>query len=83
MDMFDWEELTAEMLNISDEQREDNVYLDKVFHDRFCIELEDGFELAKALLLHTVPIEGGLSKERYHAFVSLKTPTMLMKSKAN
>ena len=82
MDIFDWEELTAEMLNETDEEREDDDYLPQKFYDKFGIEFEAGFELAQELLLHTVPIETGLSKKYYHAFVSRVSPFMLMKIEA-
>jgi len=79
MDIFDWEELTAEMLNVTDEDREDDDYLPQKFYDKFGIEFDTGFELAQELILHTVPIVAGLSESHYHAFVSRKAPAMLMK----
>lgn len=82
MDIFDWEELTAEMLNVTDEQREDDDYLQQVFYDKFGIEFDIAFELAQKLILHTVPVEAGLTKNKYHAFVSRIAPVMLMKTKA-
>ena len=80
MDIFDWEELTAEMLRVTDEEREDDDYLPQKFYDKFEIEFDAGFELAQHLILHTVPIVAGLSESRYHAFVSRKAPVMLMKA---
>ena len=82
MDRFDFEELVAEMLGISDEQREDDDYLERVLYEKFEISMEAGFELAKALLPHTVPVEAGISGTVYHAFVSRKEPVMLMKMEA-
>ena len=79
MDIFDWEELTAEILNVTDEDREDDDYLPQKFYDKFGIEFDTGFELAQELILHTVPIVAGLSEGHYHAFVSRKAPVMLMK----
>ena len=79
MDIFDFEELTAEMLGITDEQREGDDFLPTKFYEKFDIEFDLAYELAKALLLHTVPIEAGLSKKHFHAFVSRKAPAMLMK----
>ena len=79
MDIFDWEELTAEMLNITDEQREDDDFLPNKFYEKFDIEFDLAFELAQHLILHTIPIEAGLSKNKYHAFISKKSPVMLMK----
>lgn len=83
MDIFDFEELVSDMLDISDEQREDDDYLQKEFYNRFGIELEEGFDLAKALLMHTVPVESGLRQKEYHAFVSKKYPVMLMKTEVS
>ena len=82
MDIFDFEELVADMLDVTDEQREDDDFLQKEFYNKFGIELDEGHRLAKALLRHTVPVESGLSKKKYYAFVSKKDPIMLMKSEA-
>lgn len=82
MDFFDWEELAAEMLKVTDEQREDDDFLPQKFYDKFGIEFDTAFELAQQLILHTVPIEAGLSKKKYHAFVSRTAPFMLMKTEA-
>ena len=83
MDILDFEELVSEMLDVTEEQREeDEDYLPKEFYNRFGIGLEEGFDLAKALLRHTVPVESGLLKKRYYAFVSKKYPLMLMKTEA-
>jgi len=80
MDIFDFEELVAEMLDITDDEREDDDYLGQQFYDEFEIELECGYELAKRLLNHTTPVKMGLSGEMYHAFVSKKRPVALMKT---
>ena len=82
MDIFDFEELTADMLNATDEQREDDDYLPNLFYDKFGIEFDRAYDFAKYLLMHTVPIEAGLSKKHYHAFVSKDKPLMLMKTEA-
>jgi len=82
MDMFDFEELIAEMLNISDKQREDDSVLEQAFYDKFYIEMELGFEFARKLLEHTPQVTAGLSGTKYHAFVSKKSPVMLMKIEA-
>ncbi len=79
MDIFDFEELTADMMNVSDEQREDDDYLPGLFYDKFGIEFDRAYDLAKYLIMHTVPVEAGLSKKHYHAFVSKNNPVMLMK----
>ncbi len=80
MDIFDWEELTAEMLNVTDEQREDDDFLPQKFYDKFDIDFDLGFMLAQHLIMHTVTVVAGLSKTKYHAFVSRKQPVMLMKT---
>jgi hypothetical protein len=79
MDIFDFEELIAEMLNITDEQREDDDFLPTKFYEKFDIEFELAYELAKVLLLHTAPLEAGISKKQFYAFISRKAPIMLMK----
>ena len=79
MDIFDFEELVAEMLNITDEQREDDDFLPEKFYQEFNIELDDGLVLAEKLLMHTPVVTAGISGNNYHAFVSLKEPVMLMK----
>ena len=81
MDIFDFEELVAEMLNITDEQREDDDFLPEKFYQEFNIELDDGFVLAKSLLLHTPIVRAGISGDTYHAFISSVEPVMLMKTK--
>jgi len=82
MDIFDFEELTAEMLGVTDEQREDDDFLPNKFYCEFDIDFETAFEFAQALLLHTVPVEAGLSGKKYHAFISRQHPAMLMKREA-
>lgn len=82
MDMFDFEDLIAEMLNVSDEQRDDDSFLEQAFYDKFDIEMELGFKLARKLLEYTPQVTAGLSGTQYHAFVSKKSPVMLMKIEA-
>lgn len=83
MDIFDFEELTAEMLGVTDEQREDDDFLPQAFLDKFEIDFELAYEFSKRLLLHTVPVKAGLSEKTFHAFVSRKDPVMLMKSEVH
>ena len=83
MDAFDFEELVADMLNISDEQREDDSIMEQKFYDVFGIEMEQGFTLARKLLEHTPQVKAGLSGKAYHAFVSKSQPVMLMKIEAS
>jgi len=83
MDIFDFEELTADMLNVTDEQlNDDDDYLPNLFYDKFGIDFDKAYDLARYLIMHTVPIESGLSKKHYHAFVSKSSPVMLMKTEA-
>lgn len=82
MDEFDFEELVADMLGITDEQREDDAFMEQAFFDRFEIEMEQGYQLAKALLPHVPKVKAGLSGNEYHAFVSKTDSIMLMKVKA-
>ena len=80
MDEFDFEELVAEMLDISDEERDnDDTYLVNKFYDKYEIDFYSAYKLAKNLLLHTIPVEAGLSHKHWYAFVSRKQPVMLMK----
>jgi hypothetical protein len=83
MDTFDFEELVAEMLDISDEQREDDSVMEDKFYETFGIEMEQGFDFARKLIAHTPKVQAGLSGKEYHAFVSRKSPCMLMKIEAS
>lgn len=82
MNEFDFEELIADMLGISDEQREDDAFIERAFYERFDIELEQGYELTKALLPHVPKVKAGLSGKHFHAFVSKTDPIMLMRVEA-
>lgn len=53
MDEFDFEELAADMLGVRDEHREDSSYIENLFYENFDMDMEQGYKLAKALLLHT------------------------------
>lgn len=79
MDIFDFEELTAEMLGVTDDQREDDDFLPDRFFDKYEVDFELAFSLAQDLLLHTPVLEAGLSGKKYHAFISREHPVMLMK----
>lgn len=82
MDEFDFEELVADMLGITDEQRGDDSFIELEFYERFEIDMEQGYKLAKALLPHVPKVKAGLSGKEYHAFVSKTDPIMLMKVEA-
>ena len=82
MDAFDFEELIANMLGVREEHREDDSYLENLFYENFEIDMEQGFKLAKALLLHTPKVQAGVSGKEFHAFVAKDEPVMLMKIEA-
>lgn len=82
MDIFDFEELIADMIGVTDEQREDNSFLPDAFFDKFEIDFDCAYILTKHLLMHTPKVEAGLSGKAYHAFVSKTQPVMLMKVEA-
>ena len=77
--IFDFEELMADMLNISDATREDDNAVIDAFETQFDLDYHEAHLFAKALLDHVVPIEAGFSGNTYHAFISKKRPVMLMK----
>lgn len=83
MNEFDFEELIADMLEVSDEHREDYDYMENLFYDKFDMDIDQGYKLAKALLRHTPKVQAGLSGKAYHAFVSKTEPVMLMKIEAD
>ncbi|MCX9579834.1 hypothetical protein [Vibrio cholerae] len=83
MNEFDFEELVADMLGVRDEHREDDSYLENLFYEKFDMDMEQGYKLAKALLHHTPIVQAGLSGKAYHAFVSKTQPVMLMRIEAN
>jgi len=53
MDIFEFEELMADILEISDEQREDDDYLEGKFYERYGMDLETGYTLARDLITRT------------------------------
>ena len=79
MNIFDFEELVAEILDITDEQREDDDYLPSRFEEHFQMDFEAGYKLAKTLLLHTPRVQAALTGKEFNAFLSRKGPYMLMK----
>ena len=82
MDGFDFEELVADMLGITDDQREDDDFIASKLYEEFEIDFDNAFKFASRLLQHVVPINAGLSYKKYHAFVSKNRPVMLMKLEA-
>lgn len=82
MDEFSFEELITDMLDITDEQREDDEVIFDKFYEKFGFDIEQGFNFAKALLPHTPKVKEVLSKKVFHAFVSKSMPVMLMKLEA-
>ena len=84
MDMFDFEELLADMLDITDGQRDDSDQIaEDTLYEKYGIGMEEAFSFAQALLLHVPPVTAGLSGKSYHAFVSKSEPIMLMKIEAS
>lgn len=79
MDIFDFEELIADMLDITDQQREDDAFVEDAFFRKFEIDFDAAYLFAQHLLLHTPKVEAGLTKTIFHAFVSKTQPVMLMK----
>ncbi len=82
MNVFDFEELVADMLGVRDEHREDDTYMENLFIEKFGMDMEQGFVLARALLQHTPTVRAGISGKYYHAFVSKRDPVILMKVEA-
>lgn len=81
--MFEFEELIADMLDISDEERnKDESIVEERFVEKFGIDFCDAKQFADALLRHTAPVKAGLSGEMFHAFVGKTQPVMLMRCKA-
>ena len=75
MDMFDFEELLADMLDITDGQRDDSDQIaEDTLYEKYGIGMEEAFSFAQALLLHVPPVTAGLSGKSYHAFVSKSDP---------
>lgn len=82
MDIFDFEELMSDILDISDEQREDDDYLEGKFYERYGMDLETGYALARDLITRTPVVESPLSSKKYHAFVDKEQRFTLMKVEA-
>lgn len=80
---FDFEELMADMLGVSDELREvePDAVPDAVFA-KFGLEMEEAYTFAMALLKRTPQAQAGLSGKKYHAFVDKTDSVMLMKIEA-
>ncbi len=78
-DIFEFEELIADMLGVSDDDRNENEQVvEEAFFDEFEIEFDSAYKLACRLLPHTPTIETSLTKTIVHAFVSKDQTTMLM-----
>ena len=79
MDMFDFEELLADMFGVTDDQREDDNLLEAKLYEEFELDMDSAFDFAQKLLWHVPPVKAGISGKSYHAFVSKSEPIMLMK----
>lgn len=82
MDMFDFEELVADMLSITDDQREDDCYLEDRFYEKFDIDLERAYEFVRHLMPHIPIIKTGLTKTNVHAFLDKDQRFIIMKIEA-
>jgi len=83
MDIFDFEELMADILDVTDEQRDDDDYLEDKFYQRYGMDLETGFALAKDLITRTPIVDSALATKKYHAFIDKDQRFMLMKVEAS
>ena len=73
---FDYEELMADMLGVSDEEREK---LEAVFYEKYELDMDAVYPIVVDLLKHTPKVQAGLSRKTFHAFVSKSAPVMLMR----
>jgi len=80
--MFEFEELIADMLGITDAQREDDTFVQEKFFEKFEIDMELASYFAERLLEHTPTIQTSISGDMYHAFVNKEANCMLMRMKA-
>ena len=72
MNYFDIQELASIILKLNYDELVDNgeeEMIDERLYEEFGIDLEQFYNIIKALLPLTVPIFSELSKEWYHAFV--------------
>jgi len=83
MEEFDFEELIADMLGITDEQRNDGDCIREIFYDKFELDYYNAYYFVKSLLPHAPVVQAGVNKELFHAFVAKDEPVMLMKMKAS
>ena len=81
LDIFDFEELVADMLDITDEQREEYGYLEDKFYQKFELDFDSTYNFMCYLMPHTPVVVAGLSKGKYHALLNKKQEFMLMKLK--
>ena len=76
MDILGFENLMSEIMGVSDEQRAECDFVQDAFLEKFNIDFDLGYELAKKLILHTVPVDAACST--YHCFLSRKDKSVLM-----
>lgn len=79
---FEFEELMADMLGVSDEDRDDPEAVPDAVLERFGIDMEEAYKFAAALLERTPVVTAGLTQKQYHAFVDKDHQAMLMKVEA-
>ena len=79
---FDFDELIADMLDVSDEKRESGQEeIALALWKAFEIEYHTAYKLTVALLNHTPEVRSALGGNTFKAFVSKSAPVMLMKKK--
>ena len=78
---FEFEELMSEILGITDEQREDDIFLEDRIYEEFGICMRQALDLTLKLIRHCPIVKAGLTGTEYRAFVSRKDPVILMKIK--
>jgi|TARA_S200002703_G_scaffold160084_1_gene176779 hypothetical protein len=78
--LFDFEELIADMLGISDDDRnDDESIVEERFFDKFNIEFVDGYEFACQLMKRTPAVSSVLSGELVQGFANKNGDVLLMK----
>ena len=78
--LFDFEELVADMLDISEDDRnEDESIVEEKFFDKFNIEFVDGYEFTCQLMKRTPAFRSTLSGELIQGFANKNGDVLLMK----
>lgn len=75
LDEFEFEELVADMLDISDQDREDDSYVDNAFFDKYEMDFHCAMLFVSDLMRHIPPI----GKTQVHALVDKHHKFILIK----